>query len=328
MAGPLVPWSSGPLVRWSFGPLVLVRWSPAVRWSTGPLVPWSSGPSSFFLSFVSFFLSSFFFAAVLLSLFCFCFSFCSLCRDEAKQGSKQASKEASKQASTSCSGGAAPPQPPPRHEICTSSPTPAPATKSIFYGELPGAKFSNQANMPPLSLYLSIYLSTYLPIYLSIYRSILSFYLSIAILAQVPMTSLHRTLSKTQLQCGICAFSLFVVACCFCFTSVSSVLPQTFRLFIKQICIFLVHLSAQQRGQTLSFIFKHQTFLFVEHLNTNSNPLWLIYLQTMRDPLQLSLIRQPDLTHRLAQHLQHPNAAPRPCKQPAVCAGNTAAKRT
>ena len=29
-------------------------------------------------------------------------------------------------------GGAAPPQPPPRHEICTSSPTPAPATKSIF----------------------------------------------------------------------------------------------------------------------------------------------------------------------------------------------------
>ena len=40
-----------------------------------------------------------------------------------------------------CWGGrCAPPQPSPRHEICTSFPTPAPATKSIFYGELPGAK--------------------------------------------------------------------------------------------------------------------------------------------------------------------------------------------
>ena len=58
------------------------------------------------------------------------------------QRRNQTRKQASKQASTSCSpldlvccwGGALrpPPQRPPRHEICTSSPTPAPATKSIF----------------------------------------------------------------------------------------------------------------------------------------------------------------------------------------------------
>ena len=57
------------------------------------------------------------------------------------QRRNQTRKRASKQASTSCSpldlvccwgGRCAPPQPPPRHEICTSSPTPAPATKSIF----------------------------------------------------------------------------------------------------------------------------------------------------------------------------------------------------
>ena len=80
----------------------------------------------------------------------------------ALQRRNQTRKQASKQASTSCSpldlvccwGRSAPPQPPLRHEICTSSPTPAPATKSIFLGELPGAKLSNQANMPPLSIYL------------------------------------------------------------------------------------------------------------------------------------------------------------------------------
>ena len=76
--------------------------------------------------YLSFFLS-FFWAAVLLSLFAFAFPVVYVA------GTKP-NKEASKQASTSCSpldlvccwGGAL------RHEICTSSPTPAPATKSIF----------------------------------------------------------------------------------------------------------------------------------------------------------------------------------------------------
>ena len=125
-SGPLVPWSSGPLVRWSFGPGPLVPCSPLVHWSASPLVLWSFVFLSFFLSF--------FFAAVLLSLFCFCFSFCSLCRDETKQGSKQASKhELLTFGSGVLLGGALrPPPTPPRHEICTSSLTPAPATKSIF----------------------------------------------------------------------------------------------------------------------------------------------------------------------------------------------------
>ena len=84
---------------------------------------------SIYLS-ISIFLS-FFLAAVLLSLFAFAFPVVFVAETKPN---KEASKEASKQASTSCSpldlvccwG---PPQHPPRHEICTSSPTPAPATK-------------------------------------------------------------------------------------------------------------------------------------------------------------------------------------------------------
>ena len=69
--------------------------------------------------------------AVLLSLFCFCFSMCLLCREETKQGSKQA-RAAHLWIWCAAGEGAAPPPTPPRHEICTSSPTPAPATKSLF----------------------------------------------------------------------------------------------------------------------------------------------------------------------------------------------------
>ena len=84
--------------------------------------------------YLSFFL---FFGSCSPFSFCICFSCCFRCRDETKQGSKQASKQASTSCSpldlVCCRGGAAPPPPtPPRHEICTSSPTPAPATKSIF----------------------------------------------------------------------------------------------------------------------------------------------------------------------------------------------------
>ena len=71
-------------------------------------------------------------AAVLLSLFVFAFSICLVCREEAKQESKQASTSCSPLDLVCCWGGAAPPPTPPHHEICTSSPTPAPATKSIF----------------------------------------------------------------------------------------------------------------------------------------------------------------------------------------------------
>ena len=90
--------------------------------------------------------------------FCICFSCCFVAETKPnKEASKQASKhELLTFGSGVLLGGALrPPQPPPRHEICTSSPTPAPATKSICLGELPGAKLSNQANMPPLSIYLS-----------------------------------------------------------------------------------------------------------------------------------------------------------------------------
>ena len=70
-------------------------------------------------------------AAVLLSLFAF--SICLLCREETKQESKQASKHEllTFGSGVLLRGGALrPPQPPPCHEICTSSPTPAPATES------------------------------------------------------------------------------------------------------------------------------------------------------------------------------------------------------
>ena len=85
--------------------------------------------------YLSFFLS---FGSCSPFSFCICFSCCFRCRDETKQGSKQASKQASKHelltfgSGVLLGGRCAPPQPPPRHEICTSSPTPAPATKSIF----------------------------------------------------------------------------------------------------------------------------------------------------------------------------------------------------
>ena len=80
--------------------------------------------------YLSFFLS---FGSCSPFSFCICFSCCFRCRDETKQGSKQASKhELLTFGSGVLLGGALrPPQPPPRHEICTSSPTPAPATKSI-----------------------------------------------------------------------------------------------------------------------------------------------------------------------------------------------------
>ena len=90
---------------------------------------------SIFLSFILSFwqLFSFLFLHLLFLLF-------SLQRRN--QTRKQASKEASKQASKHelltfgsgvlLGGALRPPEPPPRHEICTSSPTPAPATKSIF----------------------------------------------------------------------------------------------------------------------------------------------------------------------------------------------------
>ena len=79
--------------------------------------------------YLSFFLS---FGSCSPFSFCICFSCCFRCRDET---SKQASKhELLTFGSGVLLGGALrpPPQPPPRHEICTSSPTPAPATKSIF----------------------------------------------------------------------------------------------------------------------------------------------------------------------------------------------------
>ena len=91
---------------------------------------------SIYLSiFLSFFLS---FGSCSPFSFCICFSCCFRCRDETKQGSKQASKKASKHelltfgSGVLLGGALRPPQPPPRHEICTSSPTPSPATKSIF----------------------------------------------------------------------------------------------------------------------------------------------------------------------------------------------------
>ena len=93
----------------------------------------------FFLSFfLSFCFSFFLFGSCSPFSFCICFSCCLRCRDETKQASNQASKQSSKHEQAylwiwrAAGGGACPPQPPPRHEICTSSPTPAPATKSIF----------------------------------------------------------------------------------------------------------------------------------------------------------------------------------------------------
>ena len=72
---------------------------------------------------------SFSLAAVLLSRFAFAFPF--VCFAE-KKPNKQASASCSPLDLVRCWGGALPPpNPPPRHEISTSSPTPAPATKSI-----------------------------------------------------------------------------------------------------------------------------------------------------------------------------------------------------
>ena len=85
--------------------------------------------------YLSIYLSFFLLAAVLLSLFVFAFPVVFVAETKPnKEARKQASKhELLTFGSGVLLGGALrPPQPPPRHEICTSSPTPAPATKSIF----------------------------------------------------------------------------------------------------------------------------------------------------------------------------------------------------
>ena len=88
--------------------------------------------------YLSIFLSFFLFGSCSPFSFCICFSCCLRCRDETKHGSKQARKQASKHelltfgSGVLLGGALRPPQTPLRHEICTSSPTPAPATKSKF----------------------------------------------------------------------------------------------------------------------------------------------------------------------------------------------------
>ena len=86
-----------------------------------------------FLSFCSLLLLLFCFGSCSPFSFCFCF-FHLFALQRRNQTRKQASKhELLTFGSGVLLGGALrPPQPPPRHEICTSSPTPAPATKSIF----------------------------------------------------------------------------------------------------------------------------------------------------------------------------------------------------
>ena len=88
---------------------------------------------SIYLSiYLSIVLSFFLFRSCSTFSFCFCFSFYSLCKEETKQGSRQASKhELITFGSGVLLGGALRPPHPPRHEICTSSPPPAPATKSF-----------------------------------------------------------------------------------------------------------------------------------------------------------------------------------------------------
>ena len=81
---------------------------------------------SIYLSISTFFLS--FLAAVLLSLFAFAFPVVFVAETKPN---KEASKQGSKHELLTFGSGAPPPTPP-RHEICTSSPTPALATKSIF----------------------------------------------------------------------------------------------------------------------------------------------------------------------------------------------------
>ena len=124
---------------------------------------------SFFLSFWQLF--SFLFLHLLFLLF-------SLQRrnqtrkQASKQASKQARKQASKQASTSCSpldlvccwgGGVRPFQSPPRHEICTSSPTPALPRNQYFKVNSPVQNFlTKQICLLYLSIYPFIILSFYL----------------------------------------------------------------------------------------------------------------------------------------------------------------------
>ena len=87
---------------------------------------------SLYLSiYLSIYLSFFLLAAVLLSLFVFAFPVVFVA--ETKPNKEASKHELLTFGSGVLLGGALrPPQPPPRHEICTSSPTPAPATKSIF----------------------------------------------------------------------------------------------------------------------------------------------------------------------------------------------------
>ena len=89
---------------------------------------------SIYLS-ISIYLSFFLFGS------CSPFSFCTFllfALQRRNQTRKKASKEASERelltfgSGVLLGGRCTLPQPPPRHEICTSSPTPAPATKSIF----------------------------------------------------------------------------------------------------------------------------------------------------------------------------------------------------
>ena len=96
-----------------------------------------------FLSFCSLLLLLFCFGSCSPFSFCFCFSICLLSN-----------------LWIWCAAGGAlrPAQPPPRHEICTSSPTPAPATKSIKVNS-PGHKLlnSNQSYIMPPVLVLFLF---------------------------------------------------------------------------------------------------------------------------------------------------------------------------
>ena len=97
--------------------------------------------------YLSIFLSFFLFGSCSPFSFCICFSCCFRCRDETKQGSKQA-RAAHLWIWCADGGALRPPPTPPRHEICTSSPTPAPATKSIFKVNSPVQNFLTNSTHP------------------------------------------------------------------------------------------------------------------------------------------------------------------------------------
>ena len=96
--------------------------------------------------YLSFFLS-FFLAAVLLSLFASAFPVVFVA--ETKPNKEASKHELLTFGSGVLMGGALrPPPTPPRHEICTSSPTPAPATKSIFKVNSPVQNFLTNSTHP------------------------------------------------------------------------------------------------------------------------------------------------------------------------------------